>query len=64
MLIGLAGALALGPITRALLYGVAPFDPSALASAALAPLVFTAVAAALPARRATLLDPAMALRIE
>jgi ABC-type lipoprotein release transport system permease subunit len=56
--------LALGQVAKALLYGVEPFDPLALVSAALLLLVLAGVAAVLPGRRASLLDPSTALRRE
>ncbi|KPK81707.1 MAG: hypothetical protein AMS25_05285 [Gemmatimonas sp. SM23_52] len=59
-------AIALG-VTRSLaffLYGVSPFDPLIFAAAALALLVAGIVATFFPARRATLVDPVVALRSE
>ena len=64
IVIGLPVVLALVRVTKASLYGVEPFDPLAFASAALLLLVFTALAATLPGRRASLLDPTSALRRE
>jgi len=62
--IGAPVVLAIGQVAKASLYGVEPFDPLALVSAALLLLVLAAVAAVLPARRASLLDPSTALRRE
>jgi putative ABC transport system permease protein len=62
--IGLAGALAMSRVTKAVLFGVTPTDPAALASAA---LVLTAVSIAAtywPARRAARVDPVVALTEE
>lgn len=59
---GLAGALALGPALRGLLYGVKPTDPVTLL---LVPVVLAAVAliaCSVPARRAARIDPIDALR--
>ncbi len=47
-----------------LLYGVTPYDPPTLAATAGVFLVVAAVAALLPARRATRLDPVCALRVD
>jgi ABC-type antimicrobial peptide transport system permease subunit len=59
-------AIALG-VTRSLaffLHGVSPFDPLTFAAAALALLVAGIVATFFPARRATRVDPIIALRAE
>jgi predicted permease len=62
--IGVPVVLAIGQVAKALLFGVEPFDPFALVSAALLLLVLAGVAAVLPGRRASLLDPSTALRRE
>ena len=63
-LVGLVGAIALGRLLHALLYGVAPTDPLAL-GASLATLTAITVAAAwIPARRAARVDPTVMLRCE
>jgi ABC-type antimicrobial peptide transport system permease subunit len=62
--IGLAGALALGRITRSLVIDVSPSNPWILAGVALVMLVVVAVAAFLPARRASAVDPVVVLRQE
>jgi predicted permease len=62
--IGVPVVLAIGQVAKALLYGLGPFDPFALLSAALLLLVVAGVAAVLPGRRASLLDPSTALRSE
>jgi ABC-type antimicrobial peptide transport system permease subunit len=60
--VGLAGALALARLLRALLYGVGPADPATLA-AVVAVLCLVALAACLiPALRAGRIDPLRALR--
>jgi ABC-type antimicrobial peptide transport system permease subunit len=64
ILIGVPVVFAIGQVAKALLYGVEPFDPLALASAALLLHVLAGVAAILPGRRASLLDPSTALRRE
>ena len=62
--VGLAGALAAGRLVQGLLYGVQAADPFVLAAVA-AVLSASAVAACwLPARRATRVDPLVALRYE
>lgn len=64
ILVGVPVALAIGQVARASLYGVELFDLPSFASAALLLLVFAGLAAILPTRRASLLDPSMALRRE
>jgi ABC-type antimicrobial peptide transport system permease subunit len=64
IVIGLPVVLALGRVAKASLYGVAPLDPVALASAASLLLGFAVLAAMWPGCRASLLDPATALRRE
>jgi ABC-type antimicrobial peptide transport system permease subunit len=64
VVIGLAGALALSRIFRSLLFNVAATDPATFLAAALA-LTIVAIAACLgPAKRATQVDPMLALRAE
>jgi predicted permease len=62
--IGLVSALALMRVLRALLFGVSPADPVALAGAAALLTAVSAAATWLPARRAASLNPAQALRAE
>ena len=60
-----AGTAAVVPLTRVLesfLFGVSPADPIALAGGAAALVVAALVAAYIPARRATRIDPLLALR--
>jgi len=64
IIIGAPVVLMVGQVAKALLYGVEPLDPLSLASAALLLLTFAALAAVLPGRRASLLDPSTALRRE
>jgi putative ABC transport system permease protein len=60
--IGVAGALAVTKVLASLLYGVQPTDPIALAGAVGVLLVVGMLAAFIPARRASLTDPAVVLR--
>jgi putative ABC transport system permease protein len=60
--IGVVGALASVKLPRSLLYGVPPGDPLAFAAASGLLLVIALAASYLPARRATRLDPLLALR--
>jgi putative ABC transport system permease protein len=61
---GMAGAAALASALRALLYGVAPLDPSVLAGVAALLLTVALIANYVPARRATRVDPMAALHHE
>jgi predicted permease len=62
--IGLPSAFALSQLAASLLYGVRPHDPWSFAIAALLMTVIGAGAAWLPARRASKVDPMVALRNE
>ena len=62
--VGLPAAFAAGRLIRSQLYGVAPYDPLALAAAAVALVAVALFAAWLPARRAARTDPMVALRCE
>jgi putative ABC transport system permease protein len=62
--LGLAGAYALSRLIASLLYGVGPGDPLAYAASALLLLFVAAAAIYRPARRATKVDPLVALRNE
>ncbi len=61
---GLAGALATSRVLSALLYRVSPSDPASLGGACLVLLLVGGLAAYVPARRATRVDPVQALRAE
>ncbi|MEO5894240.1 MAG: ABC transporter permease [Vicinamibacterales bacterium] len=60
--VGLAGSIVLARWLRTLLFGVAPGDPLTLAATAGVLLLVAAVACYIPARRATRVDPMVALR--
>jgi putative ABC transport system permease protein len=61
---GLLGALATNRLLRGFLFEVKPSDPAALASVTLILVAALVVSAYLPARRATRVDPMVALRYE
>jgi putative ABC transport system permease protein len=62
--IGLAGAAALTRVMRSLLFEVSALDPSAFAMAAVVMAAVGLIAAAVPAARATRVDPTTTLRSE
>jgi predicted permease len=62
--VGMAGALATSRLFRTLLFDVSPVDPIALGGAAVMLLAVGALAAYVPARRATRVDPVQALRAD
>jgi putative ABC transport system permease protein len=62
--IGIAAALALGRVVESMLYHLSPRDPVTLAAIVLLLLVVSLVACLVPARRATKVDPMVALRNE
>jgi putative ABC transport system permease protein len=64
ILLGAAGAAALSRLMTRLLFGVPPLDPLAFLGAAVSLGLFGALACFVPARRASKVDPLVALRSE
>jgi putative ABC transport system permease protein len=64
VIIGIGGALALASMLRAMIYGVDPLNPVSLLAGAGAVAAAAVLACWLPARRASRIDPMVALRAE
>jgi predicted permease len=64
VMVGLGGALAFSRLLRKFLYGVQPDDPWSFVASALILIVVALFACWIPARRATRVDPMIALRYE
>jgi putative ABC transport system permease protein len=64
LLLGLAGAYAVGRTMKSVLYGISAIDPLAIGAVAAILVLSAALACYLPARRATRVDPLVALRHE
>jgi ABC-type antimicrobial peptide transport system permease subunit len=62
--LGLGGAVVLRDVMSTMVYGVQTFDPLSYAAACLLLFAAASAACALPARRASRLDPVAALRSE
>ena len=62
--IGVAGSLAMGSVMQGLLFQVSPRDPMTMTAIAVLLTVVAVVASIVPARRATRVDPLVALRTE
>ena len=64
MIVGLAGAVGVTRVLQRFLFGVTPTDPIAFTIVTLLLMAVGVLAAWLPARRATQIDPCIALRAE
>lgn len=62
--VGLGAAVGLGRYIESMLFGIAPLDASTFAAVGGALIMTTALAAFLPSRRATHVNPVSALRSE
>ena len=62
--LGLLGATGVSHLLRSFLFGVSPFDPVVLALSVIVMLLLAVTASALPARRASRMDPMLTLRGE
>jgi ABC-type antimicrobial peptide transport system permease subunit len=64
LVLGIGGAMLLTPIMSALLYGVAPTDPATYVGVVIVLGAVTLLGTYLPARRASRVDPIVALRAD
>ena len=64
IIVGLVGAVGVGRVLVSILYNVRALDPAAVATAVFSLLTVALIACCVPARRATRVDPIVALRTE
>jgi ABC-type antimicrobial peptide transport system permease subunit len=64
LIVGLAGSLLLTRTMRSMLFEISPNDPLTIVGIALLLLLIAMLASYIPARRATRVDPMIALRYE
>jgi len=64
VLIGFAGAYAIGRVMRGMWFGIGSIDPVAFSAVAAVLMLSALLACYVPARRATHVDPMVALRYE
>ena len=64
LVLGLIGVVALSRVMVGMLYGVSPTDPLTFAGVSIVLLIVALLACLIPARRATRVDPIVALRSE
>jgi putative ABC transport system permease protein len=64
MLIGIAGAVAMAKLLANFLYGITAADPATFVTTFVALAAVALIACGIPARRATKIDPLVALRYE
>jgi ABC-type antimicrobial peptide transport system permease subunit len=64
VVVGLAAALGLTRFVRTMLFEIQPNDPTTFAAVAITLSVVAVVAAVVPARRASRVDPVIAIRSE
>lgn len=64
LVFGIAGSLAVGRLLTTMLLGVGPADPRILAGTVAVLAAVAGLACVIPARRATRVDPMIALRAE